>query len=74
MRDVCTFFFLVTAFFAWADSWDDFLVEGGGDGRDSEEDVNPLFSGSFHYESELSSNSCRCCFAWDFKIFIVEPH
>ena len=39
--------FLIAAFFAWAKKRDDFLMEGGGDDRDSEEDENPLFSGLF---------------------------
>ena len=54
--------FLVVASFAWVDSRDEFLVLGGGDGRDSKEDVNPLFFGSFQYEFKLSSTSCRCHF------------
>ena len=32
---------------------------GGGDGKDSEEDMNPLFSGSFESEFKLSSTSCQ---------------
>ena len=30
-------------------------MEGGGDSRDLEEDLDPLFFGSFQFESELSS-------------------
>ena len=55
--------FLVAAFFDWIDRWDGFLVDGDGDDRDSEEDEDPLFSGSFQFEYELSSISCRQCFA-----------
>ena len=64
LGDVCTLcflaaYFLVTAFFAWVDSQNDFLVVGGEHGRDSKMDVNPLISGLFQYESELSPPNCR---------------
>ena len=36
--------FLVDTFFAWVDRWDDFLMEGGGDGMDSEYDMDIFFS------------------------------
>ena len=36
---------------------------GNGDGRDLEEDVNPLFFGLCQSESELSLTSCCRCFA-----------
>ena len=77
LEDVCTLCFLVTgflvaAFFAWFDSLDNFLVAGGGDGRDSEEDMNPLFNGSFKQESKILSTSCRWRFAWDFRILTTE--
>ena len=49
-------------------------MEGGGDGKDSEEDMDPLFSSSFQSESELSSISCWRRFAWDFRIFTTESH
>ena len=38
-------------------------MEEGGDGRDSEKDLDPLFSISFQSESEFSSISCRRHFA-----------
>ena len=58
LGDVCTFCFLATcllivAFFVWADNWDNFLMVGDGEGRDLEEDVNPLFFGLCQSESEL---------------------
>ena len=48
LGDVCTFCFLVVEFlvvifFAWANSRDEFLVAGGRHGKDSENNVNPLF-------------------------------
>ena len=49
-------------------------MEGGGDGRDSEEDMNPLFSSSLPFESELSSISCWRLFSYDFGIFTIESH
>ena len=60
LGDICTFCFFVVgflfvAFFAQADSQDDFLMARGGDGRDSKEDMNSLFSTSFQFEFELSS-------------------
>ena len=54
LGDVQTFYFLaacflVVAFFAWAKSWDEFLVKGGGDCRDLNEDMDPLFFDSFQF-------------------------
>ena len=52
LEDVCTLCFLVASFlvasfFAWFEHLEGFHVVGGGDSRDSEEEVNPLFSCSF---------------------------
>ena len=49
--------FLTATFFAWSKKQDEFLMDGGGDDRDSKEDENPLFYGSFQYESKLSHQS-----------------
>ena len=64
--------FLMSDFFASANSRDNFLMEGGGDGRHSKEDVNTLFFGLFQSESELSSTNCRWHFSLDFGIFTIE--
>ena len=63
-RDIRTFCFFVIGFLgvvslAWVDKQNAFLMEGDGDGRDLEEDMDPLFFGSFQYESKLSSISSQ---------------
>ena len=75
--DVRTFCFFATGFLgviflAWADKRDNFLVEGCGDARDSEKDVDPLFSYSFQYEFKLSSINCQQRFGCDFGISTIE--
>ena len=62
MFELSTSWILDAAFLDCAISRDDFLMECGGGDNESEEDISPLFFGSFYYESELSSISCLRCF------------
>ena len=54
--------FLNVAFLDCTINWNNFLMECGEGGIESEKDMSPLFSGSFHYESKLSSMSFLWCF------------